>query len=314
MFGSDKKRQEKLEAAERRVADAVRRERERVEAERAERAERLQGSLHRIGYLDEKLNERDYRKGEKRVERAEKRERKNIRKEKNRKYWWLLLVLIALIAGGVAGYLVNGHLNHKANYEIANDLIVAKDYEAAEMLLDDMKYKDSRKLDTYLQLRTGIESYKGKLDEYLSALEELESFENKDITEQYKEYIEKVRPACEIQAKINALKIEELSLSDKDMIEELRVSVDELSDKYQELLNTKKLKEARIKMATLEEATDQLSNMQTQPTDENGQTEQSEQTDQTQGSDGAGGTQAAGDQSSEDEGEDEFNTDSTDAP
>ena len=295
MFGSDKKRLERLAEEERRIADAARRERERIEAERAERLSRGQSSLHKFEYLDTKLNEREERRGNKRVEKAQKREAKNIRKEKNRKYWWLLLVCIALIIGCAAGYLVNGHFNHKANYEIATDLIVAKDFEAAEMLLSDLKYKDSQTLEKYLNLRSSMESYNGKLDEYLKALQDLGSFENKDINEQYKDYVNGVKAAGKLQASINDINIDELSLTDKDKIEKLGKQVDKIGNKYKDLLNTKKLDEANIKIAALEEATEQLKNKQTLDEQEAREAE-------------------AKSDSITDETEDEFNTDATDAP
>lgn len=295
MFGSERKRLERLEEERRRIEDAARREREKIEAERAQRASRGQSSLHRFEYLDGKLNEREERRGVKRVEKAQKREAKNIRKEKNRKYWWLLLVLIALIAGCIAGYLLNGHFNNRANYEIATDLVVAKDYAAAEMVLEDMKYKDSEKIDTYLQLRTGMESYSGKLDEYLTALQELESFENKDINSQYSDYVKKVKPACQLQAKINAINIDELDLAQKNKIEKLNTQVEEIGDKYGELLNTRKLQEAQVKIAALEEATEQLKNKQEQDAREAQQAE----------------TEA---DPALEETEDEYDTDATDAP
>ena len=276
------------------------RERERIEAERAERAGRAPSTIRKIEYIDGKLNERDERKGNKRVERAHNREVKAIRREKNRKYWWLLLVIIALLVGGVAGYLMNGHFNHKDTYKVASDLVVAKNFEASEMLLQDLKYKDSQKLYKYVKLRTSMDSYSGKLDEYLSDLEALESFANRDVNSQYNDYIEEVKPACQLQAKITGLNIAKLSLSDKDMIEELRQQVEEIGDEYKDLINTKKLEEARIKMVTLEEATDQLRNMANQAnqeTEENGQEGQSD---------------TAGDDEETDE--DEFPTDTTDAP
>lgn len=84
MFEKRRMAKEAARAAEeeRRMNYAADREREKVEAARAEKAGREPDALHKIGFIGERVDRFEESQGEKKIERARQREGKRIKKEK----------------------------------------------------------------------------------------------------------------------------------------------------------------------------------------------------------------------------------------
>lgn len=257
------KEAERVAEEERRMNYAADREREKVEAERAEKAEKAKGQpdvLHKFDFIGEKVDRYEESRGNKRVKKARIREGKRIRKEKNRKYWVILAVVLALIAGCVGGYLVGNHMMQKKCYSKATELIINDEFGKAAAILEELDIKDSDRLCTYAVIRTNVKAYDGKMNEMLKKLNSLEPLENNKVETQYKEFTGKVEPAGKLQKDINKLDVDKLRLSDKNKVEELNKRVKQFKGKYADMVDTHRIKAAEKKIQVLEEATKKLQN------------------------------------------------------
>lgn len=262
MFEKRRMAKEAARAAEeeRRMNYAADREREKVEAARAEKAGREPDALHKIGFIGERVDRFEESQGEKKIERARQREGKRIKKEKNRKYWVLLLVVLALAAGGVCGYMFDNHRMQNKYYDKGVQLILEEQYSEAGAVLGELTTKDAEKLYAYSAIRADVHAYDGKTNKMLKELKELDPFDSSKIESQYKDFVAEYEPVGTLQRDINKLDVTSLKLSDKDKVADLRARADKLKDKYAKMLDTSKLKEAEKKMEVLQEATDKLQN------------------------------------------------------
>lgn len=257
MFGSEEKRREREEAKARteawRVDDAGNHEQEKIDIEKADREQSI---LHKIDAIDGVVTEYENKKDTARVEKAKKREAKAIEKEnkraKNRKFWIIAIVIIALVAGAVGGFLLNGLINHKAQYAQGTKLILDENYSGACVVLEDLKYKDSEKLFTYVDLRSNAADYKGKMNKLYNKLTKIEGLSNSQINAQYNEFVGQVQDVAKLQKKLNKIDVDEITLDDKSDVNALNSEVKCLGGEYSEYLDKSKLNAAKKKIEKLE--------------------------------------------------------------
>lgn len=257
MFESEEKKRERAEAKARteawRVDDAGNHEQEKIDIEKVDREQSI---LHKIDAIDGVVTDYENKKDTARVEKAKKREAKAIEKEnrraKNRKYWIIAVVIIALAAGAVGGFLLNGLMNHRAQYEQGTKLILDENYSGASVVLENLKYKDSEKLFTYVDLRSNANDYKGKMNKLYNKLTKIEGLSNSQINAQYNEFVGQVQDVAKLQKKLNKIDVDEITLDDKSDINALKSEVKSLGGEDSGYLDKSKLNSAKKKIEKLE--------------------------------------------------------------
>ena len=164
------------------------------------------------------------------------------------------LLIAGCAAGGFATHSHNVAL--AADYNSAVSYIMEEDFDKATDVLCELDTDDSEALYSYAYAQASIEDYKGKPEEMLEAISDIEGIENGEVKKQQSKACEEIKQADEIQDEIDSLDLTSVDKITEDSLNEIDKLKQKLEKHYLALLDTEKYDIAGNVLYNIEHDTD----------------------------------------------------------
>lgn len=166
------------------------------------------------------------------------------------------IAFFAICAGVITGISVANHNRTVEKYAQAIDLIAKGDYKNAKDLLTDLRYNDSESLLQYVMAENELSAQSENLEHITLVLAGVEEINDPEIRKHWEDATAQAELANKIQAAMDSIEPQSVSLDSKERIESITSDMDRLDDRFRSLLRTDTYDTSKRILAHIENETD----------------------------------------------------------